>query len=437
MLPRTVYGRHEDFSISRKPFILKPKDFIQRHWQAVLLTLLAAAVFCYWYWLYPYVIVMRETAVLFLLNADYFMERIVVPGGFAQYVGESIVQFFQNPLSGAITYAVLFVLVQQLTSVWLRRLLPVLKPLWRFVLALIPSLLLWRVAMIPSVPLTPTIAVVLVLGAGCLVLSLKRYSRLAALCLLIPLMYWLAGPAALLLLLCYLRWVPLTGCLLALCVIGSSYLAPYPLRVVAQGIDYMWSEEKPMGTYEEMECDMLVRMRAWDEILMKFRNPESPAVQSAFLLATYQTGQISQGELLGRMIATPGSADYTPSVLTRGRQHLIVSFGSLPSAFMVSDIALLMNLPNISQRAVFEAMEFIPNYNKSGRALKRLVETAVITGQYALARKYLAILEESIVYRDWALSMRPLVEHPEQINGHRLYEKSREVYENTEDMFFL
>ncbi|MBR4921441.1 MAG: hypothetical protein IKZ62_09020 [Prevotella sp.] len=416
---------------------MKVKTFISTYWQQLVLALCAVAVFCFWLFLYPFVLVMREMAVLFLWNSDYFMERIVLPGGFAQYIGEFIVQFFQNPINGAFAYAVLFLLEQKVASLWLHCFFPNLKSVYRFALSLVLPVVLWKIAMISYIPMTPTIAIILVMGAGYLIMICKKKMKLISTCLLIPVIYWLTGPAAVLLLLCCIRWIPLTATLFAACMIGSSWLTPYPLMNIIKGIDYDWSGEKQMGTYEEMECDMLLRMKEWNQILRKFHNPMSPAVQSAILLATYQTGQIGQEELFRRMIVPSNIPGYEPSVFNLGGMHLIINFGSLVSAFMVSDIALQTNMPNVSQRAAFEAMEYVPNYNKSGRALKRLVETCIITGQYDLAKKYLSILEETFFYRRWAESMRPIVEHPENIKSSPFYQKSQESYANTEDLFFI
>lgn len=406
------------------------------YWQQLLLTLLAVVVFCFWYFLYPHVVVMREIPQLFLWNSDYLMERLVLPGGLAQYLSELIVQFFLNPITGACVYAVLFVVTQWLTVRLLRRSFPVMKEMYLFPLSLIPSLALWRIAMIPYIPLTPTIAILMVLAVMNLLPERKK-PRLVSVCLLIPVLYWLAGPAAILLILCCLRWIPLTATLFAACLIGSAWLTPYPLRTIATGIDYSWKGEKDMGTYEEMECDMLIRMKKWDTILRQFRHPVSPAVRSATLLATYHSGQVGQQELLQKMIVPSSIQQYEPTVFNMGGLFLIINFGSLSSAFMVSDMALLMNLPNISQRAAFEAMEFIPNYNKSGRALKRLTETCIITRQYKLAQKYLSILEQTTFYRDWARQMRPLTEHPELIKNYPFYQKAQEAYTDTDDLFFI
>ena len=80
---------------------------------------------------------------------------------------------------------------------------------------------------------------------------------------------------------------------------------------------------------------------------------------------------------------------------------------------------------------------YIPNYNKSGRALKNLTEICIITGQYALAKKYLSILDETTFYRRWVCKMRPLVDNPKLIEQYPFMKKSREQYLKTKDYFFI
>ena len=414
------------------------KKLIFHYWQPVVVALLAIGVFCFWLFLYPFIPVVREMSLLFLWNTDYLMERLAIPGGLAQYLGEGVAQFFMNPFNGAIVYAILFVVAQLLTQKMLRQFFPTLKTPYRFALSLIPSIILWRVAMLPRVPLTPTMAVLLVMGAGCIIMSLNaKRTRLIVLCVAIPVMYWMTGPAAILLTLCSIRWIPLTATLFAVCLVGSSYLVPYPLEQIARGIDYYWSGEKEVGTYEEMECDMLIRQKKWGKILQKFQSPVSPAVRNASILASYQTGRISYQELMSKMVVPIEMYDSTPSVFCVGDMHFIVYFGSVSSAFIVSDLAAQLSWSNISQRTAFEAMEYIPNHNKSARALRRLTEICIITKQYPLAEKYLSVLEETTFYRGWAQKMRPLLSNPKLIENHPIMQKSREMYEKTEDIFFI
>ena len=127
----------------------------------------------------------------------------------------------------------------------------------------------------------------------------------------------------------------------------------------------------------------------------------------------------------------------TPTIFSSNGLHLSVNFESLTAAYMVSDIAIQMYLPTISQRAAFEAMEFTPNYNKSGRALQRLVQTNMITGNFKAAKKYLSILEETTFYREWAHEMRHMAEHPQLVRKNPFFKQAQEAYANAEDMFFI
>ena len=59
-------------------------------------TALAVAACLLFVW--PHLMVAREQSQLFLWNCDYLGERLMVPGGLAQYVGEWLVQFFYHQL---------------------------------------------------------------------------------------------------------------------------------------------------------------------------------------------------------------------------------------------------------------------------------------------------------------------------------------------------
>ena len=402
------------------------------------MVILAIIVFCFWFFCYPFIPVVREMSQLFLWTCDYLTERLVIPGGAARYLGECIAQFFLNPTNSALVYAILFVVAQQLSSRLLRQFFPTIKNKVRFPLSLLPPILLWYMAMLPHIPLTPTMAAILVMMAGSAVMSIQaKRIRLIVLCLMIPVMYWLTGPMAALLVLCAIRWIPLTATLFVVCLMGSSYVTPYPLAQVVKGIDYDWTGVKEMGTYEEMECDMLIRQQEWNQVLRKFQSPVSPAVRSAVILASYQAGLIKYQELMSRIVIPVSMYDSEPSVFCLDDLHFNVYFGSLSSAFIVSELASQLSWTAISQRAAFEAMEYIPNYNKSGRALKNLTEICIITGQYALAKKYLFILDKTTFYRRWVRKMRPLVDNPKLIEQYPFMKKSREQYLKTKDYFFI
>ena len=390
------------------------KTIIGTYWQWLLTAVFAVAVFCFWLFWLPQLMLAREQMQLFLWNTDYLMERLAVPGGLAQYLGEFIVQFFLNPVSGALCYALLFVAAQLLCWRIQRSLFTFHFSLLSYLLSFLIPCVLWYVACVPDIPLTPVVAVVLTLGLMNL-LPKARKARWAAVCVMVPVGYWLLGPAIVLLTVMFIPSV----LLLALCLFASAWVTPYPLRQIARGIDYYWEGDK-VGTLEEMTYDVLMRRHLWTEMADRYqaKPTESLAIRNAVHLALYNQHRISREEL---MIG-----------LTLSNQTL----KSVSSAFLMSEVSLPLGMVNLSQRSAFEAMEAIPNYNKSARALHRLVETNIITGQYDVARKYIAILEETTFYRGWAKKMSLLIEQPEQIRNYPLYQRLKEMYDNGEDGFF-
>ena len=63
---------------------------------------------------------------------------------------------------------------------------------------------------------------------------------------------------------------------------------------------------------------------------------------------------------------------------------------------LTGEVYWQIGLVNTAQRFAFETMEAIPNYAKSCRAVKRLAETNLVNGEYAVARKYIPLLDRDI-----------------------------------------
>ncbi len=90
----------------------------------------------------------------------------------------------------------------------------------------------------------------------------------------------------------------------------------------------------------------------------------------------------------------------------RGPQGLLVQWNKSENiSCMLSDIYFTMGATASSQEMAFEgyvsAME-----DGNPRMLKRLVQTNLIYGTYPIAEKYISILEKTYAYRDWAESQR-------------------------------
>ena len=78
--------------------------------------LVGIAVFLFWYVAYPHAMSYQEQYQLFLWTGDYFLERVSLPGGLADWLGEFFVQFYYLDWLGALLLALLFVALQRLTA---------------------------------------------------------------------------------------------------------------------------------------------------------------------------------------------------------------------------------------------------------------------------------------------------------------------------------
>lgn len=70
--------------------------------------LLMAAIFLFFYLCYPYHLHYYEQMQMFQFSQDYFLETISLPGGFADYFGRFLTQFFHISWAGALIMALLF-----------------------------------------------------------------------------------------------------------------------------------------------------------------------------------------------------------------------------------------------------------------------------------------------------------------------------------------
>lgn len=347
---------------------------MKKHLKSYLPLAAGVAVLMLWLWPWRHLTAAREGMQLFLWNTDYLWQHLTTVGGTACYIAELLVQFFVNPFYAALILALLFVLVQWLTA----RLLN--DKLW--LLSFLPPVLLCWLWTNLQVPLTPTVSVLMALAGLNILLRLSKRTAVVSVVIMFPVLYWMAGPSS-------------------------------------AGDSYYWHREQ-VGSHEEMKYDLLLRQQRWSDIAALYaeKPSEQKAIRNAALLAQWQQGLISEEQLLGG--------------LTLSNRTLL----GVTSAFIMSEVSLQIGMVSISQRTAFEAMEAIPNGNKSARALRRLVETNILNGQTEVALKYISILEETLFYRSWAREMRHLAEHPESIGRYAHYQKLKDVFDNGKDKFF-
>ena len=447
------------------------KKFLNKYWKVGLTILFGLVVFLFWRYRYPFALSYQEQLQLFLFDSDYFCERMAEPGGFARYIAEFLVQFYNGVTIGAVIIACLYMLVQRLT--------------WRlmfseshYALSFIPVMMLWYAMGDENVMLTYVVALAMALavvwGLGCLFRSWgyekpALLRKLYVVLVLMPLLYWLIGPLALL---AALFLMPLAVVyVLALMLLSAQWL-PFPMMRVMLGISYyripvtlpyllmaipvvifvignfarlvpkasrkvevaeaavallLMSTLVDMGfdkkKYELIEYDYLVRIGDWNGIIAKAEKqmPDLPMSVSATNLALGMTNQLG---------------DRAFDFYQRGTGGLLPKFErNFATTQLTGEIYFHLGLVNTAQRFAFEAMEAIPNYNKSARVMKRLAETNLINGQYKVAEKYLRMLEKTIFYRPWAQRMIAMLGDEKAINAHPLYGTMRQ-YRLQEDLLF-
>ncbi|MBQ2129548.1 MAG: hypothetical protein II429_10510 [Prevotella sp.] len=445
-------------------------------WPWLLSLLFGMAVFLFWWQRYSFALSYYEQFQLFLFDSDYLATRLAEPGGIARYLSEFLVQFYNNVVFGAVIIALLLVLMQRL--VW--RLMDQQNKTW-YPLSFLPSLVTWYMMGDQSLLLAFPLALIMVLSVMACVKSLgmKRLS-VVALCLLIlvPLVYWVCGPVVLMLAV----YLPLSGqkpilrdALLSvaavvygvLCILLSSLIVPYTVSQLFCGLGYYRFFESFMllmillqlllvalplcgrflpeikvgkahytllgvqvvaltvlmlavvptnydaKTYELIEYDYLVRTQQWDAVIKKAeqQTPDLPMSVCATNLALAMKGEL-----------TTRAFDF----YQRGGQGLLPPFERNYTTTLVTGEAYFqLGLVNTAQRFAFEAMEAIPNYNKSVRCVRRLAETNLINGNYEVARKYLKMLEKTMFYGKWAQRTEALLGQEQQINNHPLYGQMR------------
>ena len=176
-------------------------------------------------------------------------------------------------------------------------------------------------------------------------------------------------------------------------------------------------------TYELIEYDYLVRTQQWQKIIAKAekQNPDLPMSVCATNLALGKTNQLGERAF---------------HFFQNGGEGLIPHFErSFVSPLITSEAYFHLGLVNSAQRLTFECMEAIPNYNKSVRAVKRLVETNLINGQYEVARKYINLLKKTTFYSHWAMQAEQLLCKEQAINQHPLYGELRRSHLQEDFLF--
>lgn len=414
-------------------------------------TLTVVLIFFFFVIIQPYHLTFQEQYQMFLYTKEYFIQVVCAPGGFADYSSRFLTQFLICPWSGALTVALLFLILQMLVFSTFKR-----KDILCFALSSVPPLLMviyfcWKDAMLTVF----TAAIIGLLAAKPLEYVHKRFVTYILVLAVTSIVFFLCGNLGTVFFLAATFGqnrdfkVTLTGMIAVLaCVCISSNIYPYPSNRLLFGIHYaryhdsvpalpwissltFWGLTIVSGKAEKKVCSTIIaycvfaaiyvltviglyssREPQWEEI-MKYstltcnsqwekiiecaekKSPSSPLSVQSLNLA------LAEKEQMGERMFSFHQMGQDGLFYPYRREHI----SPIPSSMTYWYLGML----NTSQRFTFAAQEVIPDYQKSAWCHKRLAQIYITEGNTTVARKYMEPLKHTLFHRKWALDFEKIL----------------------------
>lgn len=474
------------------------KNLMIKSWKPLLSLLFGVAVVIFWSVPYMSGLCFQEQYQMFLFDIGYFLERIVLPGGLADYISEFLVQFYYMPVLGGTIIALLLMSIQAISWGLMKQYgMKAVFP--GYLLSFVPSIVLWCAMGDQNLLLSFVVAL-----SGALLMGWihnRFHNRLVKVVFELvstALVYWFLGPVVFLyaalmigdtlmkgkqnrhilsslgysacLLILTVAWILLTTQSLQYPLYriftGLNYyrypgtVSPLPLGVMIWTVVVVFFGMIPDGhasikklqqskvvmalayvlvivaswfgikasfdemTYDLIDYDFLVRTEQWDKIIEKAEKKQAttPLSVSCVNLALSQKGQL---------------ADRLFEFYQNGGEGLFPTFTrDMISPVSTAEIFFRLGMVNDAERYMFEAQEAIPNYRKSARLTRRIIECEIINGNYQVAAKLLRRLQKTLFYSNWANQTMALLGNEKAINRHPVYGKLRKYREKKQDFLF-
>ena len=474
------------------------KNLMIKSWKPLLSLLFGVAVVIFWSVPYMSGLCFQEQYQMFLFDIGYFLERIVLPGGLADYISEFLVQFYYMPVLGGTIIALLLMSIQAISWGLMKQYgMKAVFP--GYLLSFVPSIVLWCAMGDQNLLLSFVVAL-----SGALLMGWvhnRFHNRLVKVVFELvstALVYWFLGPVVFLyaalmigdtlmkgkqkghllsslgysacLLILTVAWILLTTQSLQYPIsrifTGLNYyrypgtVSPLPLGVMIWTVvvvffgmvpdSHAWIKKLQQSkvvmalsyvlvivaswfgikasfdemTYDLIDYDFLVRTEQWDKIIEKAEKKPATTPLSVWCvnLALSQKGQL---------------ADRLFEFYQNGGEGLFPTFTrDMISPVSTAEIFFRLGMVNDAERYMFEAQEAIPNYRKSARLTRRIIECEIINGNYQVAAKLLRRLQKTLFYSNWANQTMALLGNEKAINRHPVYGKLRKYREKKQDFLF-
>lgn len=474
------------------------KNLMIKSWKPLLSLLFGVAVVIFWSVPYMSGLCFQEQYQMFLFDTNYFLERIVLPGGLADYISEFLVQFYYMPVLGGTIIALLLMSIQAISWGLMKQYgMKAVFP--GYLLSFVPSIVLWCAMGDQNLLLSFVVAL-----SGALLMGWihnRFHNRLVKVVFELvstALVYWFLGPVVFLYAALMIGDTMIKGkqnghilsslgysaCLLILTVawiLLTTQSLQYPLYRIFSGLNYYrypgtvsllplgvmiwtvvvvffgmvpdghaWIKKLQQSkvvmalayvlvivaswfgikasfdemTYDLIDYDFLVRTEQWDKIIEKAEKKPAttPLSVSCVNLALSQKGML---------------ADRLFEFYQNGGEGLFPTFTrDMISPVSTAEIFFRLGMVNDAERYMFEAQEAIPNYRKSARLTRRIIECEIINGNYKVAAKLLRRLQKTLFYSNWANQTMALLGNEKAINQHPIYGKLRKYREKKQDFLF-
>lgn len=474
------------------------KNLMIKTWKPLLSLLFGVAVVIFW--AVPFVggLCFQEQYQMFLFDTGYFLERIVLPGGLADYISEFLVQFYYMPVLDGAIIALLLMGIQ--AAVWgLMKRYGARHDFPGYLLSFLPSIALWCAMGDQNVLLSFVVALFGALVIGWI--HNRFHNRLVKVVFELvstALVYWFLGPVVFLyaalmigdtlknakqkgnvfsgigysavILILTVAWILLT-----------TQTLQYPLYRIFAGLNYyrypgaisplpfvvmVWAvvipflgmipcHRKSLQKLQQSKVVIvlsyvLMIVASWFGIKASFDEMTYELIDYDFLVRTEQWDKIIE-KAEKKPATTPLSVSCVNLALSQkgmladrlfefyqnGGEGLFPTFTrDMISPVSTAEIFFRLGMVNDAERYMFEAQEAIPNYRKSARLTRRIAECEIINGNYEVAAKLLRKLQKTIFYSNWANQTMALLGNEKAINRHPIYGKLRKYREKKQDFLF-
>lgn len=474
------------------------KNLMIKSWKPLLSLLFGVAVVIFWSVPYMSGLCFQEQYQMFLFDIGYFLERIVLPGGLADYISEFLVQFYYMPVLGGTIIALLLMSIQAISWGLMKQYgMKAVFP--GYLLSFVPSIFLWCAMGDQNLLLSFVVAL-----SGALLMGWihnRFHNRLVKVVFELvstALVYWFLGPVVFLYAALMIGDTLMKGkqnghilsslgysaCLLILTVawiLLTTQSLQYPLYRIFSGLNYYrypgtvsplplgvmiwtvvvvffgmvpdghaWIKKLQQSKVVIALAYVLVIVASWFGIKASFDEMTYDLIDYDFLVRTEQWDKIIE-KAEKKPATTPLSVSCVNLALSQkgmladrlfefyqnGGEGLLPTFTrDMISPVSTAEIFFRLGMVNDAERYMFEAQEAIPNHRKSARLTRRIIECEIINGNYQVAAKLLRRLQKTLFYSNWANQTMALLGNEKTINQHPIYGKLRKYREKKQDFLF-